>query len=133
MRDVAGMLEWEDLRGMVLVGHRSSAMVVTGVAERMPARFGYLVYLDTVVTRDGQSWADLPGPSVSDRLPPRARARGDGRRVRVFPTISAGLPNPCGASRSPSASPTRRRKLCRAAISAAPTSPTAGFSACSPR
>lgn len=47
--DVCGVMEWEDLRDVVLVGHSYGGLIVTGVASRMPERIARLVYLDAFV------------------------------------------------------------------------------------
>src|SRR5689334_15631432 len=64
-QDVIGVLEYEDLRDVVLVGHSYGGMVITAVAERAAERLAHLVYLDAFVPRDGQSQMDLLGPSSS--------------------------------------------------------------------
>ncbi|MEU7690691.1 alpha/beta fold hydrolase [Microbispora hainanensis] len=63
IRDVTGVLEAEDVRDAVLVGHSYGGMVITGVADRLPGRVAGLVYLDAVVPADGDSCWSL----VSDR------------------------------------------------------------------
>ncbi|GLX07111.1 alpha/beta hydrolase family protein [Microbispora sp. NBRC 16548] len=63
IRDVTGVLEAEDVRDAVLVGHSYGGMVITGVADRLPGRVAGLVYLDAVVPGDGDSCWSL----VSDR------------------------------------------------------------------
>ena len=58
--DVLNVLEFEDLRDVVLVGHSYGGMVVTGVAgAAAPGRIGQLVYLDAFVPSDGQAMVDL--------------------------------------------------------------------------
>lgn len=59
--DVVNVLEYEDLRDVVLVGHSYGGMVATGVADRARERLARLVYLDAFVPEDGQSLADLAG------------------------------------------------------------------------
>jgi len=59
VRDVSSLLEYEDLRDVVLVGHSYGGMVVTGAADAMPERIASLVYLDAFVPRDGQALFDL--------------------------------------------------------------------------
>jgi pimeloyl-ACP methyl ester carboxylesterase len=57
--DMLGMLQFEDLRDVVLIGHSYGGMVATGVADRAPERLAQLVYLDAFVPRDGQCLFDL--------------------------------------------------------------------------
>jgi pimeloyl-ACP methyl ester carboxylesterase len=83
--DVANVLEYEDLRAVVLVGHSYGGMVITGVAERMPARLTHLVYLDALVPADGQAMTDFYPPAVRDGLEAAARTHGDGWRVPLGP------------------------------------------------
>lgn len=63
VEDVAAVLECEDLRDVVLVGHSSSGAVVTGVAQRVPGRLAALCYLDAFVPQPGQSVLDLLAPA----------------------------------------------------------------------
>src|SRR6185436_21106805 len=46
VRDVLGVLECEDLREVILVGHSYGGMVATVVADRAASRIARLVYLD---------------------------------------------------------------------------------------
>jgi pimeloyl-ACP methyl ester carboxylesterase len=62
VEDVVNVLEFEDLRGVILVGNSSGGMVITGVAERAPERIAQLVYLDAFVPEHGQSLVDLLPP-----------------------------------------------------------------------
>jgi pimeloyl-ACP methyl ester carboxylesterase len=62
VQDVAALLEMEDLRDVVLVGHSYGGMVVTGVADRDPARIGRLVYLDAFVPESGKCTLDYVVP-----------------------------------------------------------------------
>ena len=57
--DVLGVLEIEDLRDVVLLGHSYGGMVATGVADRARERIRQLVYLDAFVPRDGQCAFDM--------------------------------------------------------------------------
>ena len=61
IQDVLGVIECEDLRDIVLVGHSYGGMVATGVADRVPERLAQLVYLDAFVPQNGQSLSDLTG------------------------------------------------------------------------
>lgn len=63
IQDVTAVLEAEDIREAILVGHSYGGMVVTGAADRAPERVSSLVYIDAVVPESGDSLFTL----VSDR------------------------------------------------------------------
>src|SRR6476620_2380910 len=56
--DILGVLRFEDLHNVVLVGHSYGGMVITGVADRAPERLAQLVYLDALLPENGQSAID---------------------------------------------------------------------------
>jgi pimeloyl-ACP methyl ester carboxylesterase len=60
--DVLGVLDYEDLREAVLVGHSYAGVVVTGAADRRPERLSAVVYLDCSPLPDGMSIADVQSP-----------------------------------------------------------------------
>jgi len=79
--DILGMLEFEDLSGVNLIGHSYGGMVATGVADRARGRIKQLIYLDAFAPHDGESLLDLVPPAERDqretgadgwRIPPRA-------------------------------------------------------------
>ncbi len=94
IRDVLGVLEYEDLRDVVLVGHSYGGMVITGVADRVSDRLAQLVYLDADVPRHGESEFDLLTPEERAEYEEAASARGEGWRVPPpFPDpLSPGMP-----------------------------------------
>jgi pimeloyl-ACP methyl ester carboxylesterase len=59
IEDVLAVLKWEDLNGVILVGHSYGGMVITGVADRAPGRIRRLVYLDAAHPKAGESLVDL--------------------------------------------------------------------------
>jgi len=69
--DILAVIDCEDLRDILLVGHSYGGMVATGVADRVPGRIKHLCYLDAFVPADGQSLNDLVG-----RAPPAAPLAG---------------------------------------------------------
>jgi pimeloyl-ACP methyl ester carboxylesterase len=85
IQDVIGVLEMEDLRDIVLVGHSYGGMVATGVADRARDRIAQVIYLDAFVPRDGQSLLDLQPPDVRERMRGLARTAGDGWRLPPNP------------------------------------------------
>ncbi|MFN3891764.1 MAG: alpha/beta fold hydrolase [Beijerinckiaceae bacterium] len=60
--DIAGLLRYEDLHDVLLVGHSYGGMVITGAADLEPQRLAGMVYLDAFVPESGQSLWDLAGP-----------------------------------------------------------------------
>jgi pimeloyl-ACP methyl ester carboxylesterase len=61
IQDIVHVLEFEDLRDVVLVGHSYGGMVATGVADRAGDRLAQLVYLDAFVPEDGKALLDYVG------------------------------------------------------------------------
>ncbi len=76
--DVAGVVAFEDLSDVVLVGSSSGGGVITGLADRMPERIAALVYLDAFVPADGQSIRDLLPPERQSALDALVRTEGSG-------------------------------------------------------
>jgi len=62
VEDVVQLMEMEDLRDIVLVGHSYGGMVVTGVADRLADRIARLVYLDAFVPEHGKCLLDYALP-----------------------------------------------------------------------
>jgi pimeloyl-ACP methyl ester carboxylesterase len=58
VRDVAAVLEYEDLHDVVLVGHSSGGMVIAGTTAVAAERIGQLVYLDAFLPEDGKALRD---------------------------------------------------------------------------
>jgi pimeloyl-ACP methyl ester carboxylesterase len=85
IKDVLGVLEFEDLQEVVLIGHSYGGMVATGVADRAPGRLSRLVYLDAFVPRDGQSLFDLQPEETRGRMQDAARTAGAGWRIPPNP------------------------------------------------
>jgi pimeloyl-ACP methyl ester carboxylesterase len=81
--DVAKLLQYEDLRDVILVGHSYGGMVITGVADRATDRIANVVYLDAAYPMNGQSLVDVAGEVI---LAARDTARViDGIELVLFP------------------------------------------------
>jgi pimeloyl-ACP methyl ester carboxylesterase len=78
IQDVANVLLFERLSGVILCGHSYAGMVITGVADRLPERIASLVYIDAFVPRDGDSWWDLAGDRYRQIAIDRSKADGFG-------------------------------------------------------
>src|SRR5438094_6338595 len=76
IQDVVGVLVYEDLHDVILLGKSYSGIVITGVAERAPERLRHLVYLDALVPRDGQSFLDMAGLETAGKIRADVEARG---------------------------------------------------------
>ena len=73
--DVVGVLDAEDLRDAVVVGHSYAGIVITGVADRRPERLAAVVWLDSSPLPDGFAIADVRSPEQAER---QDRDVGDG-------------------------------------------------------
>lgn len=86
VQDLLGVLTFERLQEVVLVGHGTGGIVISAVAERAPERLAQLVYLDAVVLEDGECFADLwrrEEPSPMPIVEAMVRAQGEGWRIPV--------------------------------------------------
>jgi pimeloyl-ACP methyl ester carboxylesterase len=81
--DILNVIEYEDLRDIVLVGHSYGGMVATGVADRARDRVTQLVYLDAFVPDEGQSLLDINEPARQG-MTDLAKS-GDGWRIPPSP------------------------------------------------
>ena len=57
--DVVGVIEAEELSGVVLLAHSYGGMVATGVADRIRDRIGRIIYVDAIVPRNGEAVNDI--------------------------------------------------------------------------
>ena len=76
--DVVNVLKYEDLHDVVLVGHSSSGVVITGVADRAPTQIALVVYLDAFVPEDGQAVLDLITPERRQMMEGLVKTEGNG-------------------------------------------------------
>lgn len=57
--DIVNIIEWSNLDEVVLCGHSSGGMVITGVADRVPDRISTLCYFDAQLPENGDSAISL--------------------------------------------------------------------------
>jgi pimeloyl-ACP methyl ester carboxylesterase len=84
IQDITAVLEYEDLKDVILVGHSYGGMVITGVADKAKGRISQLVYLDAFLPENGKSlvdYAQIPpvkkdanGKIENWKIPPLAKA-----------------------------------------------------------
>jgi len=91
IRDILNVIDYEDLREIVLLGHSYGGMVATGVADRRRDRVAQLIYLDAFVPRDGQCLLDFLPHSERQRMRDGAKS-GDGWLLPPNPTPPDTLP-----------------------------------------
>lgn len=76
--DVIGLIDAEELREVVLVGHSYGGMVITAAADRLLARgsggLRHLVYVDAMVPVPGEGWGDGHPPEIVQARQAAARA-----------------------------------------------------------
>lgn len=87
IKDVVGLLKWESLTDVVLVGHSYGGVVISGAADRAADRVKSLIFLDALVPGHGQSAMDLRRPEQVEATFAAARAKGAGWRIP--PTTAA--------------------------------------------
>jgi pimeloyl-ACP methyl ester carboxylesterase len=84
IQDVVSVLEIEELRHVVLLGHSYGGMVATGVGDRAPERVARIIYLDAFVPDNGQALIDFLPQQQRQRMLDSVSA-GDGWRVTPNP------------------------------------------------
>jgi pimeloyl-ACP methyl ester carboxylesterase len=100
VQDIVNLVECEDLRDLVLVGHSYGGMPITGAADLLAERIAHLVYVDAFLPSDGQSCWDIGGggarPAEGEwRIPPPNFARAqDAEPVRRFDQPAGTLAEP---------------------------------------
>jgi pimeloyl-ACP methyl ester carboxylesterase len=94
IQDVLGVLEYEDLHDVVLVGHSYATMVITGVADRAPGRIAHLVYLDGPIAGEGQALLDFYPPDGQAIRRARVAAEGEGWRLPPVDPTAFGVLDP---------------------------------------
>jgi pimeloyl-ACP methyl ester carboxylesterase len=63
-KDIANVIEAEELSDIVLVGHSFGGLAISGVADAMPDRIRHLVYLDSLIVEGGKKPFDILPPDV---------------------------------------------------------------------
>src|SRR4029079_9821821 len=74
--DVLGVLRYESLDDIVLVGHSYGGFVISGVAEAFPGRIRSIVFLDAFMPNDGEAVVDIVQPPVQEVIR-GAQSRGE--------------------------------------------------------
>src|SRR5207237_2204959 len=75
--DVAGAIEAEELRDVVLAVHSYAGMIGTAIADRLGDRLRQLVYVDAVVPRPGERWSSTHARTTREARIAAAEASAD--------------------------------------------------------
>jgi pimeloyl-ACP methyl ester carboxylesterase len=67
IEDVAQVIRYEELSGVILVGHSYAGAVITGVADQFGQHLRHLVYLDAMILKSGECAVDTTPPGHIDR------------------------------------------------------------------
>jgi pimeloyl-ACP methyl ester carboxylesterase len=94
IRDVMGVFEREEATNVVFVLHSYGGVIGSGVADRLRDRIKHLVYLDSLLLEDGQSWASQNPQAVRDARAREAAASPGGLSLNVLPATNFGLSAP---------------------------------------
>ena len=81
--DVASVIETDELRDIILVGHSYGGMAVTGVADRMTDRIRHVVYLDALIPENGDTAFTVLPAGLADSRRKVAREQGGGVALPV--------------------------------------------------
>jgi pimeloyl-ACP methyl ester carboxylesterase len=79
--DIAGLMRYENLHNVLLVGHSYGGMVITGAADREIARVAGMIYVDAFVPESGQSLWDCAPPGRRQMQTEMAQAHDGGHSV----------------------------------------------------
>jgi pimeloyl-ACP methyl ester carboxylesterase len=81
IKDIEGVLSFEDLHEVVLVGHSYAGAPVTGAADRAVDRLAKVVYVDSGPLFDGGAYIDMQPPPLRELIERRVAEEGDGWRL----------------------------------------------------
>ena len=107
--DILGVLKFENLTDVSLIGHSYGGMVATGVADRAREGIARLIYIDAFAPDDGDSVLDL--------LPASARAQRQPKPDGFIPPVDMPADTAaedrtwCGPLRLPQPAKTFKQKL----------------------
>jgi pimeloyl-ACP methyl ester carboxylesterase len=93
IQQIEQLLEEHDVRNAVLVGHSYGGMLLTGLAQRVPERIAWLIYLDALLPHHNQSCFDLM-PGAEPDFQAAADAEGNGWLVPPMSAADLGVADP---------------------------------------
>lgn len=97
IHQICALIVENNLQDIILVGHSYGGFVITGVADQMPERIRFLVYLDSALPDPGQSLIDIlqmayppeeDAPELPDMNPPYVeKIQYDPKRIQGLKKI----------------------------------------------
>ena len=94
IQDILGVLDFERLDDVALVGHSYGGMVVSGVADRAAERIRSLIYVDAAMPENGQAMLDLVSADRKATVIGLAESEGDGYKVPATLVLETGIEDP---------------------------------------
>ena len=79
--DILNLLEYEELREVILVGHSYGGLPVRAAADRAASRIGGVVYVDSGPLPDGVAYLDGLPPAARQQTERQVAEQGDGWRI----------------------------------------------------
>ena len=83
IEDVMNVIETDELRNIILVGHSYGGIAVTGVADRLTDRIRHVVYLDALIPENGEKVFDILPAGMADGRRKVAQEQGGGVALPV--------------------------------------------------
>ncbi|MEU6366614.1 alpha/beta hydrolase [Streptomyces sp. NPDC046931] len=91
--DIVRLIDDNDLRDVVLVGHSGANLPVTGAADRIPERIARIVYVDAGPLPGGMAVIDFNKPQRQEEWRKQVAEQGDGWQLPVPPFDLAADPD----------------------------------------
>ena len=83
VEDLVQVIETQELKDVILVGHSFGGIPITGVDDRIPQRLAHLVYFDAIVLQSGQNaFSVYPKADADARIAAASKAT-DGLAVPI--------------------------------------------------
>lgn len=95
--DLVNVLLWEDLEDVILVGHSFGGIAITAAADRCPERIRHLIYLDSLILKNGQSPFSVVPADVAEARRKLARESSGGLSMPVPDPSAFGVTDPADA------------------------------------
>jgi pimeloyl-ACP methyl ester carboxylesterase len=90
-REIAGLLHYEDLRDVVLVGTSAGGMVLCKAAEAAADRIARLVFVDALALLPGEKVSDIVSRPAAETTATTIAPRRDDAETRMFADLAPDL------------------------------------------